>query len=87
VTSIGWADQVFVTVSKEDEMNAFREIWMLFSTLRADIPSNYLFGVFRPLLPCGVGACTSCMVKLRGADTALMCTQGPAVDLTRVPLS
>lgn len=87
VTTIGWADQVFVTVSKEDEMTAFREIWTLFSILRADIPSNYLFGVFRPLLPCGVGACTSCMVKLRGSDTALMCTDGPAVDLTRVPLS
>jgi hypothetical protein len=35
------------------------------TTLRADIPANYLFGVFRPLLPCGVGACSSCMVKLQ----------------------
>src|SRR5450432_40321 len=27
VTTIGWADQVFVTVSQEDEMYYFREIW------------------------------------------------------------
>ena len=86
VTTVGWADQVFVTVSKNDEMNAFREIWSLFSTLRADIPANYLFGVFRPLLPCGVGACSSCSIKLRGSAAVLMCTDGPAVDLTRVPL-
>lgn len=86
VTTIGWADQVFVTVSKHDEMAAFREIWGLFAALRADIPANYLFGVFRPLLPCGVGACSACSIKLRGSDTVLMCTEGPAVDLTRLPL-
>jgi NAD(P)H-flavin reductase len=85
VTTIGWADQVFVTVSQQDEMTYFREIWGLFSELRADIPVNYLFGVFRPLLPCGVGACSSCMVKLKGG-TALMCSDGPAIDLTKVPL-
>ncbi len=87
VTAIGWADQVFVTVPQEDEMSYFREIWALFSDLRADIPANYLFGVFRPPLPCGVGACSSCMVKLQGSAAAFMCTDGPAVDLTKVPLS
>ncbi len=87
VTTIGWADQVFVTVPPEDEMTAFHDIWALFSELRADIPTNYLFGVFRPPLPCGVGACTSCMVKLKSNGMALMCTEGPAVDLTKVPLS
>ena len=86
VTTIGWADQVFVTVSQQDELSYFREIWGLFSELRADIPANYLFGVFRPLLPCGVGACSSCMVKLKGNSTALMCSNGPAIDMTKVPL-
>ncbi len=86
VTTVGWADQVFVTVGQDDEMRYFREIWTLFSELRADIPANYLFGVFRPLLPCGVGACSCCEVKLRGG-TALMCADGPAIDLTKVPLS
>ena len=86
VTTIGWADQVFITVSQQDEMTYFRELWSLFSELRADIPASYLFGVFRPLLPCGVGACSSCMVKLKGNSTALMCSNGPAIDLTKVPL-
>ena len=84
VTTIGWADQVFVTVPEDDEQTYFREIWALFSELRADIPSSYLFGVFRPPLPCGVGACASCMVKLHGSHTALVCSEGPALDLTKV---
>lgn len=87
VTTIGWADQVLVTVPQQDELSFFREIWALFSELRADIPANYLFGVFRPLLPCGVGACSSCLVKLQGSAAAYMCTDGPSVDLTKVPLS
>jgi hypothetical protein len=87
VTTIGWADQVFVTVPQDDEIGYFREIWGLFSELRAEIPSNYLFGVFRPPLPCGVGACSSCLVKLTGSDAAFVCKDGPAVDLTKVPLT
>ncbi len=87
VTTIGWADQVFVTVPQQDELTYFREIWSLFSEMRADIPPNYLFGVFRPLLPCGVGACSACMVRLTGGSTALVCKEGPALDLTKVALS
>lgn len=87
VTTIGWADQVFVTVPQEDELAAFREIWTLFSELRADIPSNYLFGIFHPPLPCGVGACASCIVKMAGSNIAYMCKDGPAIDLTKMPLT
>jgi hypothetical protein len=56
-----------------------------FSELRAEIPSNYLFGVFQPILPCGVGACGACMIKAKGGSP-LVCTQGPAFDLTEVNL-
>jgi hypothetical protein len=87
VTTIGWADQVFVTVPQDDEIGYFREIWGLFSELRSDIPANYLFGVFRPLLPCGIGACSSCLIKLTGNNTAFACKDGPAIDLTKVPLT
>ncbi|HVU10387.1 MAG TPA: hypothetical protein VHD90_03875 [Phototrophicaceae bacterium] len=87
VTTIGWADQVFIAVAQENELDSFREMWALFSALRADIPTSYLFGVFRPLLPCGVGACSACMVRLKGTDTQLMCTDGPAIDLSKVTLT
>ena len=86
VTTVGWADQVFVAVSQEDELACFGRVWNLFSELRAEIPSNYLFGVFRPPLPCGTGACQACMVRLRGGSLPLACTDGPALDLTEVML-
>jgi hypothetical protein len=86
VTTIGWADQVFVTVPQTDEMAIFRQIWALFRQLRAEIPDNYLFGIFRPVLPCGAGACSACMVRLK-EGVSLICADGPAVDLTGVPLS
>ncbi|MBZ0276187.1 MAG: hypothetical protein K8I60_08590, partial [Anaerolineae bacterium] len=64
VMTVGWADQVFVTVAPDDEWGRFGKIWALFSELRAEIPSNYLFGIFQPVLPCGVGACQACLISL-----------------------
>lgn len=85
VTTVGWADQVLAAVSPGDELNGFSRLMTVFRELRAEIPTNYLFGVFRPLLPCGVGACCACMVRLKGS-VALACTEGPALDLTQVML-
>ncbi len=86
VMTVGWADQVFVTVAPDDELGRFAKVWTLFKELRADIPPNYLFGVFQPELPCGVGACQACLVGLRGNTVRTICQDGPAIDLTQVPL-
>jgi hypothetical protein len=86
VMTVGWADQTFVAVSGGDELAQFRSVWNIFSELRAEIPKNYLFGVFQPTQPCGVGACGACMVPFKGSETGLICTDGPAVDLTQVAL-
>lgn len=85
VTTVGWADQVFVTVAPEVEMDSFRRVWQLFSELRNDIPSSFLFGVFRPPFPCGIGACESCLVNTR-KDAVAACIEGPALDLTELKL-
>lgn len=85
VMTVGWADQVFVTVSPDDELGRFREIVEQFQARRADIQQNYLFGVFRPKLPCGTGACHACMLPLRKASP-LVCVDGPAFDLMQVNL-
>jgi hypothetical protein len=86
VMTVGWADQVFVTVDRGDELQGFGRIVDLFRELRADVPQNYLFGVFRPILTCGAGACSSCMVQMTGRETRLICTEGPCFDLTGVQL-
>lgn len=83
LTTIGWADQVFVTVSPSSEMSSFRKFWKIFSELRSDAPAGYIFGVFQMPMPCGVGACDACLVKCRSGEVAA-CIDGPSLDLTDV---
>lgn len=83
VMTVGWADQVFATVAQDDEVLRFRRILERFKERRADIPRNYLFGVFQPLLTCGAGACHTCMLQM-SQGMSLVCTEGPAFDLTQV---
>jgi hypothetical protein len=85
IMTLGWADQVFVTVGPDDEMSRFTTVISKFRQLRQDVPRNYLFGIFQPLLPCGSGACHSCMLRTT-QGTSLVCTEGPAFDLTQVTL-
>ncbi len=86
VTTVGWADQIFITVDPADELASFRKLWALFNQLRNEIPKAYLFGVFQPILPCGVGACGACMIRTK-SGTTFACTQGPAFDLTEMHLT
>lgn len=85
VMTLGWADQVFVTVNRQNEMGYFTAVVQRFRDLRKDMPQNYLFGVFLPLVPCGTGACFACTLAMR-KGTQLACTDGPALDLTQVVL-
>lgn len=80
----GFADQVFAVVHPDDEMLRFGKIWRLFSEMRAHIDKNYIFGVFRPLQPCGAGACQACMIPMKGFSPRLACMDGPAFDLSLV---
>lgn len=85
VMMVGLADQVFAVVRPDDEILRFAKIWQVFEASRAEIPKNYLFGVFNPVLPCGAGACQACTIRLR-QGTALTCINGPAIDLSQVVL-
>jgi hypothetical protein len=86
VMTVGWADQVFVVVAQDDEFNRFGNVFRMFRDLRAEVPKNYLFGVFQPALPCGTGACQACMIPLHQQENILICSDGPALDLTTVAL-
>lgn len=84
VTTVGWADQVLAVVNPSDELALFNRVYAWFGEVRAEVPQNYLFGVFQSLLPCGAGACSSCMLRLKNGKNALICMDGPAFDLTEV---
>ncbi len=85
VMTLGWADQAFVLVGPGEELSYFNEILQLMRERRSDIPANYVFGVLQRALPCGVGACHACMLRLRGS-LKLPCIEGPAFDLTELQL-
>lgn len=85
VMTVGWADQVFAVVGGDDEFRRFHQLLARFEERRADIPQNYLFGVFQPTMPCGAGACHACVIPMK-KGTPLSCQEGPAFDLTQVIL-
>ncbi len=86
VLTAGWADQIFAVVAQDDEMMRFRRLWDLFSELKADIPKNYLFGIFQPVQPCGVGACQACYVQTQQGLSPI-CMDGPSLDLALVKMT
>lgn len=75
-----------IQIAQEDELARFARVVERFQERRADVPKNYLFGVFRPLMPCGTGACQSCMLRTSQGES-LICTEGPAYDLMQLKLS
>jgi hypothetical protein len=81
VLTIGWADQVFLVVGQNNENGQFEKMWRLFRSLRAEVPKNYLFGVFQQPLACGVGACGCCIVNTSDGQR-VTCTEGPSFDLS-----
>jgi hypothetical protein len=86
VMSVGWADQVFAAVNGDDEFKHFATVWKVFTGLRAEIPKTYLYAVFQAIQPCGVGACQACLVTQKGGESSLICLDGPALDMTTLPL-
>lgn len=85
VLTLGWADQVFVVVAQDNELERFAQIMAFMREKRTDINKNYLFGVFQSILPCGIGACDACLLKITG-NLVHVCMEGPAFDLTLVKL-
>ena len=86
VMTLGWADQIFVLVGPGGDLGRFSDVMRLMRERHSDIPANYVFGVLQRDLPCGVGACHACVLKLRGAQK-LQCLDGPAFDLTDLRLN
>jgi hypothetical protein len=85
ILDVGNADMVFVVAGQDDELYRFAEVFNIFKEKRTEVNANYIFGVVQSSVPCGVGACGACGIKLKDS-VAYACTQGPAFDLTQVVL-
>jgi len=87
------ASQIFAVVPQDDELLRFRELMEGLQSYRdAQFPfgPRTLFGVLQAPLPCGVGACDACLVRLKdpngGSELKRACLAGPSFDLTTLKL-
>ena len=85
VMTLGWADQIFALGKPDSEQAYFSQVMQLVRGWRNDLPQNVIFGLFQTTMPCGVGACQACMLRVRGGGR-LACMDGLAFDLTAVRL-
>lgn len=83
---LAWADQVFIAAPPPYDAPAYLRLAQDAERVRHAVGSEWLYGVFQPPMPCGVGACQACLVRLQGGEEAPACTEGMAFDLTRVNL-
>lgn len=83
VRTISETDQTFIVVEQDDELMRFHEVLDIVQKRRPNVAENVLWGVFRPPLPCGVGACDACALRVKDG-IKLVCVDGPAFDLTQV---
>lgn len=82
-TAFQWADQIVAVAPPSHESTRYARLIEGVRKVRIEIPEDYLLGLFQPPLPCGVGACQACLVRVGSTESAA-CIDGPAYDLTRV---
>lgn len=85
-SQLTWADQVFIAAPPSYDIPAYLRLREDAERIRHALSENWLYGVFQPPMPCGVGACQACLVRLQGGEEVPACTEGMAFDLTRVNL-
>jgi hypothetical protein len=83
---IAWADQIFAVAPPPYDVPAYLRLLEDAQRIRHTVSAELLYGIFQPPMPCGVGACQACLVRLQNGDEAPACTDGMAFDLTRVNL-
>lgn len=78
--TLRWADQVVAVAPPPFDMDYYARLLDTLRQIRVEIPDGYVYGLVQPPLPCGVGACHSCMVGYH-KEYVPACQDGPAFDL------
>src|SRR5258708_30924206 len=79
-TTLRWADQIVAVAPPPSDMGYYARLLDAVREMRVQVPSDYVFGLLQPPMPCGVGACQACVVRV-GRDEVPPCLDGPAFDL------
>jgi NAD(P)H-flavin reductase len=81
--ALKWADQIVAVAPPPFDLEHYQRLMEDVRRVRMNVPENYLFGLFQPPMPCGVGACAACLIRCGGEDVAA-CLEGPSFDLTSI---
>jgi dihydroorotate dehydrogenase electron transfer subunit len=78
--TLRWAEQIVAVAPPPFDMTYYGQVLQNIRQVRIEVPAQYVFGLFQPPMPCGVGACQACLVRSEGEDKPA-CLEGPAFDL------
>lgn len=81
--TIKWADQIVALAPPHQALQRYGDLWKTITQLRAPRPADFAWGMFRPPVLCGVGACGACLVNGKRGDIHA-CTDGPALNLATI---
>lgn len=82
--ALAWADQVIAVAPPSFDQVVYPRLLSDIRRVRIEPAVNYVLGLFHGPMPCGVGACQACLVRLTGGEEAAACLEGPAFDLLNV---
>lgn len=78
--ALKWADQVVAVAPPPYDTEHYTQLMDACLTARMEIPEGFCYGLFQPPMPCGIGACSACLISCKGEDVPA-CLEGPAFDL------
>ncbi len=78
--TLRWADQIVTVAPPPFDLTYYGKLLARVREGRIEVPAKYIYGLFQPPMPCGVGACQACLVRSEGEDKPA-CVEGPAFDL------
>jgi dihydroorotate dehydrogenase electron transfer subunit len=81
--TLRWADQIVAVAPPPFDVGHYTDLLNALREVRIEVPANYIYGLFQPPMPCGVGACQACLVRC-GREEISACVEGPAFDLLSV---
>jgi dihydroorotate dehydrogenase electron transfer subunit len=83
--SVTWADQVLAVAPPPHDVPHYRHLLDVIRAARTEVPRGFVYGLFQPPMPCGVGACGACLLRAHGHEV-YTCLDGPAFDLLDITL-
>lgn len=81
--TLQWADQIFAVAPPPEDIPYYGRLLARVHDAKMEVPHGYVFGLFQPPMPCGVGACQACLIHC-GSEEIPACVEGPAFDLLNV---